>query len=566
MGGYRGLLTGTHLVLSRRTNSEKQRTPTYKPDIIFTLYIAPTDISLSWRAPHVVKALFASVHVDSGNYRLGDLNISLIQGVKRALYSSADGRPVIMTGKERASELRAFMRKASQVLSVKTHRLEFHCDSRGMHYEIVPSGAQEHRISSSDSSRVGGAMSSLSFTVVDDLDRSVNPVATIEEQIAGVSRSVGSVLGECVYALALAEQGFTNAEKAFNVLTDAVSDGRLVLQQVGEVVKGVLRLEAAPLGFLRAQINAVDSIRRDILNPTDNRSTSERMKRLGEEYTRLERVLQQAIKDSRRGSFASSSEVSGRDQSQLRVVRAALTDAGDSLVDSLATTLPGVSAGVFGGLSGRISSYTGWLPYTIQQGDDLQSVAQKTLGDTDLWGDLAVINSLSSSNELVVGQVLQIPVTDGGLSFSQETFSSLSAVQKALEESAFYRDILVERIGESNRWVIDESTLVDFRTVTGPKNYVQRFQNVVFQTELGTNPEFPEVGIYIGLGEPRRAETAGLTQVSSRQQLVADPRTLAVRTAGRVVDGTGDTVKIAYEVQTVSQSVQIAVDAIGGFI
>lgn len=565
MAGYKGLLTGTHLVLSKRVNLNDVGPPEYSPDIFFTLYIPPTSLDVSWRSPHVVKALFASVHVDSGNFRLGDLEVSLIQGVKRALYSTRQGGTAILSGKERASELRAFLRRCSEAIRDKTHRMEFHSDARGFHFEVVPQGPQSHRISNADSSRVGGALSTLSFVIVDDLDTSTNPLATVEELIGSVGRSLSSLLGETTYAVAVVEQGLTTAEKGIGVLTNFVADSRVMIQRVGEVINGVERIQAAPINLLRDLNDTLDTLRRDVINPTSNRSTSERLKRLGEEYDRLLRVLTETAKDTRRGSFAGSNTLHNTDQSGLTTIQSALTASGDSLAPLLADSLGQSTGGAFKGLPGRMSGYSGWLPYSVTKGDTLQDIANQAYGTPDYWMEIAIVNGMDGNNDLIAGDLIQIPVVNGGFSFSISGYDGHQAVKDSLEEAAFFTDIKVERIGGSNRWVMND-TKDDIVTVTGPDNYKQRFDNIVFQTELGENPEFRNVGIYMGIGEARVKEVIGLTQLTSRQQLVADPRTLSVKTLWRDIGNTGDTVDIRYEVETVSKQIQLSLEVLGGLL
>ncbi len=53
-------------------------------------------------------------------------------------------------------------------------------------------------------------------------------------------------------------------------------------------------------------------------------------------------------------------------------------------------------------------------PYTVQSGDNLYSIAEKTLGDRSRWMDISIFNGITDPSKLRVGQVLRIPGAETG--------------------------------------------------------------------------------------------------------------------------------------------------------
>ena len=116
---------------------------------------------------------------------------------------------------------------------------------------------------------------------------------------------------------------------------------------------------------------------------------------------------------------------------------------------------------------------------------------------------------------------------------------------------------MLERVGEVSDIAIDLSSKSDIRTVTGHDNYVQRYRDIVFRTELGENRCFPGVGVYRGIGRKSRIQTRHLTRLSAQEQLLSDPRTVGVNVLKD--EGTGDTVIVEFEVTTQDASSAIEV-------
>jgi LysM repeat protein len=545
------LTAKTYFVLSKL-----QKDGSYKPDIFFALHLPPTAISVSWRSPHLASPLFSGVHVESGYYRLGDLTIDIVQGLKRRLAARADGSDAIMDGKQRAHELREFLRVASNLMAATTHRLEFHHDPRKFHFEVMPSGGQSHSITNTDASRVGGASSSLSFVILQDLDTAISLLGTFTDALDTAERTIQQGLG---YVMTLTEgvkQGIGAARKTPDLITNILNSSRQIIQSLGDAILLGRSFDTVPLDVIQSTIDLVDTARTSLIDPNSDRELSERHRKLQEEERRLLRILEQITKDGRADTYLGSTSLERRGRDEFTTAKLALEDADDPYAGLISDSdLPDGGSGGFLGLPIRLATYSGWVPYTVKEGDSFHDIAIQYYGDVDLWMDIATVNDFSGSYELVQGQVIKLPVESGGFSWQVDVFVGVKAVRKALEEYIFKRDLKLELHDGLSDLVIDPQTGTDVLTVTGPDNYVQRYNNIVLRSELGDNPEFPGIGVYLGIGRKKTTDVFGMTYITARDQLLSDPRTDRLELISAV--DSGDKVEIEFQVYTSSGQVEV---------
>ena len=549
--------SGYQLVLSKI--SAKGGSLSFKPEKIFTLYLAPQSVVISPRKPHAVTPLMFGAHVDSGIQFLADLQIRLSTGQKLELSSDEDGNASLLTGKERTESLKLFLAKASASIQIGVHRLEFHSDARNLHMIIVPI-TEEQRIEVGAISRVGGSEFSLAFVVVGEVADGVSLFGAINSFFSGAMKAVKRATGATALTLSLVKDSLNllpNAAQA--TLGSLIDQGRVLLDEVDGVVDAGRNLASLPLTLTEDFATLAEEAR---VTFGGDEIVGDHVNRLGEEVDALWFAQEMAVGSS---SAAPGSEVTDGiiltracTDEECAAVVANLEADGDNLADkadnegvltpALATALP---------------SYTGWIPYTVGPAESIVAIAEKKMDDAGKWQDLAAINGLSGPFPKI-GSVLKIPVFGGGYPFSWGDAEDLETFLRDLEVRLYYRDFKLRDLGSAGvDWELNR-TLDDVATISGRANFAQRYRLVVFRTELDSNPEFPGVGVFLGIGRKRLAETIGLTHISARQQILVDPRTVQVVT--KKAQDTADGVLVEFNVETVpivvdSSSVSISLEA-----
>lgn len=534
--------SGYQLVLSKV--SVQNGGISYKPEKIFTLYLAPQSVVLSPRKPHAVTPLMFGAHIDSGIQFLADLQIRLSTGQQVELSTDAEGNAALLTGKERTQALNGFLELASASIQAGQHRLEFHSDTRNMHKIIVPLN-EEQRIEVGAISRVGGSEFNLAFVVVGEVADGVSLFGSINSFFSGAMKAVKQATGATALTLSLLKDSLNllpNAAQA--TLGSLIDQGRVLLDEVDGVVTAGQNLASLPITTTEELANFAEEVR---VTFGGDEIVGDNVNRLGEELDALWFAQQMAVDIS---SSAPGSEVTDNivltqaaTDGEVADVVANLEGDADSLADKVDNE--GVLTPT---LATAMPSYTGWLPYTAGPAESIVAIAEKKMGDSSKWQDIAAINGLSGPFPKV-GSILKIPVFGGGYPFSWGDAEDLETFLRELEVRLYYRDFKLRDLGSAGvDWELNR-TLDDVATISGRANFAQRYRLVIFRTELGANPEFPGIGVFLGVGRKRLIETIGLTHISARQQLLVDPRTVQVVT--KTKQDTADGSLIEFNVETV---------------
>jgi hypothetical protein len=517
----------------------------YKPDRIFTLYLAPQAVVVAPRKPHIVTPLMFGAHVDSGLQFIQDLQIRLSTGQQAQLSSDADGNAAILNGKERTQALRRFLENASALIQSGSHRLEFHSDPRLMHFIVVPK-TEEQRNEVGAISRLAGSEWNLSFVVIGEVQDGVSLFGAVSDFFGGAVKEIKRATGAVALSLSLLKDGLSLLPNAYQATIGSLIDqGRVLLDEIDGVVNAGRNLASLPRDSTRDLVEFAEEVR---ITFGGDEIIGDDVRRVGEEMDALWFAEEMAARSS---SSAPGSEVvdnigltqsaSDEDTSTIIVGLEADDDSLADKVDNNGVLTPS--------LQSAMSSYTGWLPYTVGPDKTVVEIAEEETGDANNWPDIAAINGLTGPYPKI-GSVLKIPVIGGGYPFSWGDAEDLETYLRELEERLYYRDFKLRDLGPGGvDWELNRD-LTDVATISGRANYAQRYRLVVFRTEQGANPEFPGVGVFLGVGRKRIADTIGLTHISARQQLLIDPRTESVQTTK--LEDTADGSLVEFDVQTVA--------------
>lgn len=550
-----GIVGGTHLVISKHLGFGK-----YKPELVFTMYLPPTGFDIAYRLPHSVSAGIGSVHVDSGRMLLADLTVEIDHGVGTHLYTNArTGLPQVMNGLSRSKQLREVLAKASQLVAARTHRLEFHNEKRDVHVQVVPVGQHKHSWMGG-SGRVGGGKSSLSFVIVKDLKGSVDPIAPLDDFYQANFDFVSQALGTGSVYLNLVANAADRVSPVsrFRQLTDTLVSGvSQVFSSFNDLVNvgrshTNFNIEMDLISQLKTlvssyQSNVIDSLSSFMDAHHHTNRASAYFGELKSQVDILERLSERAGKlHDRQITAGSGSSLTKYEQSIAK----------DRETDTKMLPLMG-GGGSGGGLMGGsgLKMYSGWVPHPVKDGQTLEGIAFEMYSDPSKWPIIASLNGIPGNPFIYPGMVLKIPVKFGGYSFDIDEYSDPEAMKDAIYQHVYFRDLLLkEEAGASGAVdLVLSDDLMDVKTVTGPDNYVQRYRHIVFKTDLGANPEFPFVGIFMGLGDKMLAGNATLTKQSAQTALLADPRTRRVKPIS--LNEMPDGVQAAFSVVTTSSNV-----------
>lgn len=534
--------SGYQFVLSKVTSQGGG--VSYKPEKIFTLYLAPQSVVLAPRKPHAVTPLMFGAHIDSGIQFLSDLQIRLSTGQQAELSTDAEGNAALLTGRERTEALNGFLELASSSIRAGQHRLEFHSDTRNMHLVIVPFN-EEQRIEVGAISRVGGSEFSLAFVVVGEAADGVSLFGSVNSFFSGAMKAVKQATGATALTLSLLKDSLNLLPNvAQSTIGSLIDQGRSLLDEVDGVVSASQNLASLPITTTEELADFAEEVR---VTFGGDEIVGDDVNRLGEELDALWFAQQMAadISSSAPGSEVTDSIVLTQAATDAEVADVVANLEGDA--DSLADKVD--NEGVLTpALATAMPSYTGWIPYTTGPAESIVAIATKKMGDSSKWQDIAAINGLTSPFPKA-GSVLKIPVFGGGYPFSWGDASDLETFLRDLEVRLYYRDFKLRDLGKAGvDWELNRDRN-DVATISGRANFAQRYRLVVFRTEQETNPEFPAVGVFLGVGRKRLAETIGLTHISARQQILVDPRTVLVIT--RRQEDTADGVLVEFEVETV---------------
>ena len=534
----------THqLVLSKSVTDDEGHFTAFRPEIVFDLHQPPTSITYRPRPAHEVRPLMGGVHIESGPTFLADLSIKLESGQGFALSSTARGAPALYNGLQREQATRAFLALASSRLAKGGYRLEFHSDSRDLHLHVVPQ-APEYTAQTGTISRNGGASISLQFIAVGDLDGPIGVMGMVTDWLNGAQKKFAVVSGTATYYLEVAKQASGIPQQAVGLVRAAVLQVGVVTQRMTEAAQGIRSIFDVPTDIIELAADlCLDAT--DALVVAGDLANAETWHRISNDMFAAISALKALVRQSFGGEGDAASNAGARGPT--------IDPKFLSGPISIGSVPESGGDGAFAAHSAAIGTYTGWTPYAYVPGDTLIDIALGFYGSPNKWMDIAYYNNLVSPFvTLDGGSTIKLPVTSGGIPFGPSGFETAAAFEKELEEFIYYRDFLVRdrADGSGIDWVIDESDFRDILTVTGLDNFVQRYDKVVFRTDLGDNPIYPEIGVFLGVGQKNLLSVKTLTRQTAQSQLLADPRTVSVEVL-KDVEGVDET-RVTFDVRTLS--------------
>lgn len=187
--------------------------------------------------------------------------------------------------------------------------------------------------------------------------------------------------------------------------------------------------------------------------------------------------------------------------------------------------------------------YNGFAEYVVGQGDSLQSLAAKHLGDASKWMELAVINDLKAPyitsvklpQTLRVGDKISIPIL--GKEPPADTITTGDKITGASQSDKFLGEDFkfvpipagLDSLGEpiaagSYGWQIDEAGgATDVLKISGIPNLGQALE-MRFRTEQGANILYPTIGLPRLIGVAAFGSKIADARHQARLQILADKR------------------------------------------
>jgi hypothetical protein len=181
----------------------------------------------------------------------------------------------------------------------------------------------------------------------------------------------------------------------------------------------------------------------------------------------------------------------------------------------------------------RGSDYTGFAERTVGQGDTIQALAARHLGDARKWLDLAIVNNLKAPwvtngakipNTLRPGMSFMVPVKNTSRPARVIGAGNDPIPGESLAEDALGTDMELAKDGTQWGWEVDHAHgSTDARKVRGIPNMVQAIGSR-FRTTRGENIMFPQLGLPRMVGLPAPHDNTAEARLRARQQLLAEPR------------------------------------------
>lgn len=184
---------------------------------------------------------------------------------------------------------------------------------------------------------------------------------------------------------------------------------------------------------------------------------------------------------------------------------------------------------------GRVSSleYQGIAERVVGQGDTIQSIAAKHVGDARKWLDVAMINDLrppyitdqaNVPNTLRVGDKVVIPVRAPRGSPDTITTGAARTGDSQAAKNLGCDFLMAQQQDGLLGWQIDEAGgSTDVLRVEGIDNFAQAIE-MRFKTEQGQNILYPAIGIPRAVGATGTRQASLDLRYQIRAQLLADKR------------------------------------------
>ncbi len=170
----------------------------------------------------------------------------------------------------------------------------------------------------------------------------------------------------------------------------------------------------------------------------------------------------------------------------------------------------------------------------VKEGDTLQTIANRELGDMALWIHIAILNNLTSNSELAPGDTLFLPVQQA----SSTEFSAFILSEKTTDQ--YGTDM---QLDSRRGFAIAENG--DYATVSGLSNIIQAIDSRL-NTKLRSMIKHTAFGIATIPGRPTNELAVAYTRSSLKASLFRDPRIAFVRDIGVTLreDGISITARI----------------------
>lgn len=445
-------------------------------------------------------------------------------------------------------ELRNLFLIYSQLLNTGTHRpvLVWHDFDRDDHWIVVPSAWEVDR--TAEATRIHFPyrikMTSVASADVGGLPGEASIVRVAE---SGVAAALGAI--NLVTAAAL------DAEALINTATGLVLNSTVAVlgavQSLGAAAQGirdgVQDVLAVPYGVVLAWRSLVQTWREALSldaefaawEPTDPDASA------AVAYYANAAAMEDAL-----DALLAQPEVFGEPLSDAQA-RGATLERGDRLLtqDEIDATLfiaesdpslvRGLTARVTPGSETRrgvaadgqnnAPAYIGTRVYTVREGDTLHSIAQREIGDTSRWVDIAALNRLRAPyitpwgmpDTVTPGTTILIPVTVDARDVSRQAPRATDDADRRTLGVDIY-------LTPAGAWAADPATSQDLRTIGGVPNFAQALERIKFKTELGANPIWPQIGILAPIGQPNGAGVPEAVALSVRGVALGDRRTAEV--------------------------------------
>jgi hypothetical protein len=196
--------------------------------------------------------------------------------------------------------------------------------------------------------------------------------------------------------------------------------------------------------------------------------------------------------------------------------------------------------------------FSGVNLYTVSSSDTLQSIALKKLGDSALWVYVAVLNNLTSNDDLSANTMIYVPVISN--STKNATAKDQFIITSNSQRDPYGTDIMLDESGDI---VAAESN--DVATISGVAN-VQQVINTALNTEQGSIIKNTAFGLLSQSGGAGDDTTIKYMRMAITRCLMQDPR---IKTVNNIeINVTGDQFIIGIDVTLIGSDTTIPVTAI----
>ena len=168
--------------------------------------------------------------------------------------------------------------------------------------------------------------------------------------------------------------------------------------------------------------------------------------------------------------------------------------------------------------------YAGFIPKAVSASDSLDSMAKEYLGNASLGGIIALYNGMRSSDDLMPGMVIRIPVEDVSINASNPVYN-------VSHDDMYGKDIKINQSGD----IVFSDEQKGVIEVADNVSTLTQAVNLRLQGELGARKRLVTYGILSRVGS--MANIADYFSASIIETLLADVRILSVDNVQAQSDG-----------------------------